>query len=129
MIKKNKNIKVFYDGKCNLCSKEINYYKKIATTNIFVWIDIASNPQHLKKFNITQVDALKKIHVVDYDNSIKIGVDAFIVIWEKLNYWKIIAFITKLFPIKILANLLYEKFANYRFSKLEHCKIALDNKS
>ena len=27
--------KVFYDGKCGLCSKEINYYKKISPDNIF----------------------------------------------------------------------------------------------
>ena len=99
-------------------NKEINYYKKIATTNIFVWIDIASNPQYLKKFNITQVDALKKIHVVDYDNSIKIGVDAFIVIWEKLNYWKILAFITKLFPIKILANFFVRKICKLSLFKI-----------
>ena len=26
--------KVFYDGKCGLCSKEINYYKRIAPKNL-----------------------------------------------------------------------------------------------
>ena len=31
--KKNENlVTVFYDGKCGLCSKEINHYKKIAPT-------------------------------------------------------------------------------------------------
>ena len=28
-------IKVFYDGKCGLCSKEINHYRKIAGAGIF----------------------------------------------------------------------------------------------
>ena len=31
---------VFFDGKCNLCSKEINYYRKIAPKGIFDWQDI-----------------------------------------------------------------------------------------
>ena len=34
-------IKIFYDGKCGLCSKEINYYIKIAPKNVFDWFDIA----------------------------------------------------------------------------------------
>ena len=42
------NIKVFYDGKCGLCSKEINYYKKISPDNLFEWYDIATNPKALK---------------------------------------------------------------------------------
>ena len=34
MMKENENnlVTVFYDGKCGLCSKEINHYKKIAPT-------------------------------------------------------------------------------------------------
>ena len=43
--------KVFYDGKCGLCSKEINYYKRIAPKNIFEWHDIASNPEKLKELH------------------------------------------------------------------------------
>ena len=31
---------VFYDGKCNLCSKEINYYRKIAPIGKFNWQDV-----------------------------------------------------------------------------------------
>ena len=30
--KKENLVTVFYDGKCGLCSKEINHYKKIAPT-------------------------------------------------------------------------------------------------
>ena len=44
-------ITVFYDGKCNLCSKEIKYYKSIADENVFNWFDIANDPKHLKTIN------------------------------------------------------------------------------
>ena len=39
----NNMIKVLYDGKCGLCNKEINYYKKIANNKNFKWLDIANN--------------------------------------------------------------------------------------
>ena len=51
-------IKVFYDGKCGLCSKEINYYKKIAPKNTFEWYDIATNQNDLKHIKVSQYDAL-----------------------------------------------------------------------
>ena len=51
--------KVFYDGKCGLCNKEINYYKRIAPKNIFEWYDIASNPEKLKELH----NVFKKIQL------------------------------------------------------------------
>ena len=33
-------IKVFFDGNCNLCSKEIKFYQKISPGNFFEWIDL-----------------------------------------------------------------------------------------
>ena len=36
-------ITVFYDGKCGLCSKEINHYIKIAPEGIFNWQDITKD--------------------------------------------------------------------------------------
>ena len=51
-------ITVYYDGKCKICSKEINYYKKIASKNIFNWVDIANNPENLIEYDIKINDAL-----------------------------------------------------------------------
>lgn len=46
-------ITVFYDGKCGLCSKEINYYRKIAPNDIFDWQDITKSADELKKEGIS----------------------------------------------------------------------------
>jgi len=75
--------KVFYDGKCGLCSKEINYYKRIAPKNIFEWHDIATNPKILREINVSQYDALMYLHAIDQKSNLKIGVDAFILIWAQ----------------------------------------------
>ncbi len=120
-------IKVLYDGKCGLCNKEISYYKKIANSKIFEWLDIANNPKDLKQFNVKQSDALLYLHAFDADNSKYIGIDAFILIWKNLSYWKYLALIASLPIIKSLLSIIYNKFAHYRFNNLEHCKVSKNN--
>ena len=52
VIRRNKMIKVFYDGKCGLCAKEINHYKEIAPQGIFEWVDVTESPKRLEQYNI-----------------------------------------------------------------------------
>ena len=117
-------VKVFYDGKCGLCSKEINYYIKIAPPNIFEWLDIANNPGDLKKIKVSQYDALMFLHAKDENLKLKIGVDAFILIWSKLKYWRFLSLIIKLPLIYQCTKIVYRTFAKYRFKKLTHCQLA-----
>ena len=118
------SIKVFYDGKCGLCSKEINYYKKIAPKNTFDWYDIATNQNDLKHINVSQYDALMYLHVLDKQSKLNIGVDAFISIWSQLKFWNLLSILIKAPLIYSLAKFMYKKFAGYRFKKLAHCQIA-----
>ena len=119
-----KLIQVFYDGKCGLCIKEINYYKKISPQNIFKWNDIANNPDDLKVIKVSQYDALMYLHALDRDKNLKIGVDAFILIWDELKLWNLLSLFVKLPIIYQITKLLYNMFASYRFKKLTHCQMA-----
>ena len=116
--------KVFYDGKCGLCSKEINYYKRIAPKNIFEWHDIASNPKKLREIQVSQYDALMYLHATDQKSDLKIGVDAFILIWGNLKYWNILSILVRTPIVYSFAKITYKLFANYRFKKLTHCQMA-----
>ncbi len=116
--------KVFYDGKCGLCSKEINYYKRIAPKNIFEWHDVASNPKILREINVSQYHALMYLHAIDQKSNLKIGVDAFIIIWAQLKYWKVLSILVKTPIVYTIAKITYKLFANYRFKKLTHCQMA-----
>ena len=117
---------VFFDGKCNLCSKEINYYRKIAAKDIFDWQDINIKGNDFIKTGIKTSDGLKILHVLD-NNVLYVGVDAFIKIWNNLSYWKILGMLVSLPLIKQMVGLAYRVFANWRFSRLEHCIIAKKN--
>ena len=51
---KDKKIKVFFDGSCKVCSKEINYYNKHDKNNKFNWIDLNSRSKDLKNLGISK---------------------------------------------------------------------------
>ena len=81
-------ITVFYDGKCGLCSKEINYYKTIANPKKFTWLDVANNPNHLKSIDVTLSDALMQLHVLDNENNISIMESGAIMLYLAEKYKK-----------------------------------------
>ena len=43
-----------------------------------------------KSENLKLEQCLKFLHVKDENDDLKIGVDAFITIWKKIKYWKIL---------------------------------------
>ena len=115
---------VFYDGKCGLCSREIGHYMKISPTTTFIWRDIANEPHHLKLINVSQSDALKRLHVSDQKGTIHVGIDAFIAIWRKLPRWRLLALICATPGIRSILNFLYNKFADWKFSRSAHCQMS-----
>lgn len=117
-------ITVFYDGKCGLCSKEINHYRKIAPEGIFDWQDINESADALKKEGVSLSEGLKLLHAKDHNGQLHIGVDAFILIWKQLKRWRILSTIIGLPIIRRIANLAYRAFANWRFKRLAHCQLA-----
>ena len=115
---------VYYDGKCGLCRREIEYYKRVAPADRFLWLDIATDPASLADLDISQADALRRLHARDASGVVYVGVAAFIAIWQGLNYWRYLAMIVNLPFLKPLAAFTYDRFANYRFSRLTHCQLA-----
>jgi len=120
-------IRVFYDGRCGLCSKEINYYRKIAPSGIFDWQDITESADDLNKEGISLAEGLKLLHAKDNNGKMHVGVDAFILIWQQLRHWRILAILISLPLIKQVANITYRVFASWRFKKLAHCQLAAEN--
>lgn len=119
-------ITVYYDGKCGLCSREINHYKKIAPDGVFNWQDVTSDDRALNQDGIALSEALKSLHAKDRDGQFHTGVDAFILIWKELKGWKYLGYILALPIIRPCAQFAYKNFANWRFQRLEHCQIALE---
>ena len=120
---------VYYDGKCGLCSKEIRYYQRIAPESTFIWTDITQTPDGFITKGYRVLDGLKVLHVEDAYNEMHVGVDAFIQIWRNLPYWSVLANFVSLPVVKPLAKLIYRKFAEWRFARLDHCQISLKSEN
>jgi predicted DCC family thiol-disulfide oxidoreductase YuxK len=108
-------ITVYYDGKCGLCRREVEYYKSISHPDHIMWIDITQNHDLLKSkgFNLSEV--YKTFHAVDEHGNIYKGVDAFIVIWKRLENWNWLGSFVALPFIKQIAEYGYAVFAYLRF--------------
>ncbi|WP_296992110.1 thiol-disulfide oxidoreductase DCC family protein [Thalassospira sp. UBA1131] len=117
-------ITVFFDGKCGLCSREINYYRKIAPSGVFEWCDVTEHAGDLEKHGISLVEGLKQMRALDSDGQWHAGADAFILIWRQLDRWRVLAAIVALPIIRQIANLAYRLWATWRFNRLTHCQLA-----
>ena len=114
---------VFYDGKCGLCSKEINYYMKLDKEDRFKWVDITVTTDELENIGISQSDALMNLHALDNHGNLNVGVDAFILMWRHLPGWRVLATVTSLPLIKSFAQFAYRLFARWRFNRLGYCEL------
>jgi predicted DCC family thiol-disulfide oxidoreductase YuxK len=68
---------------------------------------------------------LKILHACDPQGKIYVGVDAFILIWQNIPQWRILASLVSVGFVHYFAKVFYQLFASWRFNKLSHCYIAL----
>lgn len=118
-------IKVFYDGKCGLCRREIGHYQKIASPDDFHWVDITEDKEDLAKAGLTFDVALRRMHAQDHQGTLYKGVDAFILVWRHLPRWKYLAPFMALPVIKQIADFAYNHFADWRIDRLHAARCDL----
>lgn len=116
-------IKVFYDDRCPLCRREIEYYKKISPATAINWCGISHNTQLLEQHCISNTESLKILHAINIENKMFKGVDAFILIWQQLPGWRWLAKFVALPIVYQVTKGIYRIFAHWRFKSLDHCEI------
>ena len=116
---------VYYDGKCGLCRREIEHYKKIQPPGVFEWVDLTENPDALQAHNISPADALMYLHVKDENEKLHVGLPAFLVIWRGLGgFWRVLVYVVGSPGVRHVAGWVYKHFAYWRFNRLTHCQAA-----
>lgn len=104
---KDKKIKVFFDGSCKVCSKEINYYNKHDKNNKFNWIDLNSRSKDLKSLGISKGELIESLHIQLHNGRVIKGVDAFRIIWREYPFLKFLSYILDFKIIRIIAKPIY----------------------
>lgn len=75
-------LRVFYDGSCIVCAKEIEHYLRKDHGGKLVAIDISSPDFDPMPCQISLADFMHQLHAIDQDGQIFKGVDSFWAIWQ-----------------------------------------------
>jgi len=112
--------KLFFDGGCPLCRKEINHYIKVDREDRVEWIDITQSSALLDAEGLSFSETMRLIHAVDREGQRQIGVPAFLTIWDELPGYHWLAKAVRVTRTTRPLNWLYYRFANWRYAR--RCK-------
>ncbi len=84
-------LQVYYDGLCELCSREIAHYKKQKGSEKIDFIDIFSKNFNAEELGLNPKEIHKNLHAIALDGRILSGTDTFIAIWSLLPKYQFLA--------------------------------------
>lgn len=106
---------IYYDGLCQLCSREMEHYRKLKGAEQFGFIDITATNFNPLEQGLDPVAVHKAMHIKSpVTGEIKTGVDAFIEIWSLLPSYRWASRVASWPLIKALFKVFYSLFAKYR---------------
>ncbi|MEM0988081.1 MAG: DUF393 domain-containing protein [Pseudomonadota bacterium] len=79
--------RVFFDGGCPVCRREIGWYQKMRGGDAIEWVDVDASetvPAGLPS-DITRDDLLKRFTIVRRDGAVVSGGPGFIALWRGLG--------------------------------------------
>lgn len=106
-------LKIFYDGACHLCSREMDHYKKLREKDKFDFIDITSSDFRADEFGLDRKFLDIEMHVMDENGQIHTGVRSFIEIWKRIPSWQWVARLASLPGVYHLMCVGYFVFARF----------------
>jgi len=116
VMKNPRRLKIYYDGGCRVCAREIAAYRKKDVHGVLEGIDIVAPGFDPRRHGRSREDFMARLHVRDRDGVFLTGVDAFVAIWEALPDARLscLAQLVKLPGVHLAASLGYEMFARLR---------------
>lgn len=106
--------KVYFDGACHLCSREINHYRKFSNHPVLEFIDIADPKFSAVAEGLDPVRVNREMHVRDEAGALHYGVDAFIELWRILPGYQRLSRWAKMPGINPILQVGYHAFARLR---------------
>ncbi|MBN2243084.1 MAG: DUF393 domain-containing protein [Acidobacteria bacterium] len=108
------NAKVYYDGLCHLCSREIGHYRRQKGAESMQFIDITAADFDAAREGLDPYRVHREMHVRTGDGRLATGVDGFIEIWERLPRYRWAARAARNRLLKAFLDLSYRAFARIR---------------
>jgi len=106
-------LKVFYDGACHLCFREVNHYKKRDVNAQIDIVDISQASFDAANYGLENKAVNLHMHAIDESGQVFKGIDCFVEIWRRVpSFQRLIPF----FENKYLRPILdfgYDVFARH----------------
>lgn len=110
-------LRIFFDGACPLCSREVEHYLRKDRDGRLIPVDISSPDFDPHPEGITLQAFMYELHAIDRSGAVYRGVDAFRAIWQAFPDaagYRTLAALIALPLINPLARLGYRGFARLR---------------
>ena len=106
---------IFYDGLCQLCSREIEMFRRRVTDGSLAYVDISLPEFDAARHALDQARVHKHMHVRNEETGeMLVGVDALLAMWDLVPGFRWLAKVTRLPGIRQLSDVGYEVFARVR---------------
>ena len=93
-------MKVYFNGSCNICSAEINHYKK--NNDHINFIDISERVDHHIQ-SLSKKKLFRRMHVY-HEGKLYRGSESFLILWSKMPNFK---WLSKLLSLPLLRQIWY----------------------
>ena len=111
--------RVFYDGACPLCRREISHYRRLRGAGRIEWVDISTDQAALQHHGLSRRAAMARLHVLDAAGAWQTGAWAFAELWAQLPAYRRLAGLLRRSGTLPLLDRGYSVFARWRLRR--HC--------
>jgi predicted DCC family thiol-disulfide oxidoreductase YuxK len=107
-------VKVYYDGRCHLCSREMEHYRREPGGENLEFVDITTPWFQPVAEGLDPVRVHRAMHVRRSDGTLAVGVEAVLEIWEHMPRYRLAARLGRSPLPNLLLRLGYRVFAAAR---------------
>jgi len=107
-------LKVFYDGGCPICSREIAFYRARPGAEGFEWVDVVNSPALALGPGLSREAALARMHVRLADGTLLSGAAAFAAMWRRMPGFRLLGRLLAVPPFGAMAEWGYRGFLRVR---------------
>jgi predicted DCC family thiol-disulfide oxidoreductase YuxK len=103
-------LKVYYDGGCPVCKREIAFYKAQPDNGAFEWVDASGGDPSALGPGLSREMALKAMHVRLPDGRLLSGAAAFAEMWRRMPRFRWLGTLLGVPPVNVIAEFGYRGF-------------------
>jgi predicted DCC family thiol-disulfide oxidoreductase YuxK len=106
-------VTVYYNGQCPVCRAGVADHRRRAEAARAScdWVDVSERPDALAARGVALDDVRLRLHAVDAEGRLRVGVEAFAAIWRELPGWRGLAWLAGLPGLRGALRWLYDRVA------------------